>query len=155
MSSGGEDGGGGTASTTTTRASSSSSSSSLPSYRDDDASNPPDVALRILCLHGKGGTGHDFVDRSLLPLRTMVERRLFVMNRGKNADNEDDDDDAEAGCVGDNDTNEDGGISIQWDSLTAPYALDDGGGGYSWWTMPSGVRSYNAKEVRGENRVCV
>lgn len=41
-------------------------------------------------------------------------------------------------------------LSFEWESLTAPYAIgDDKGGGYSWWTMPPGVRSYNAKEYGG------
>jgi hypothetical protein len=75
----------------------------------------------------------------------MVEGRTYAMNH----DNDADDDAAE--CGGNNDGNSI--ISVEWDCLTAPYALDDGGGGYSWWTMPSGVRSYNAMEVRGN--MCV
>ena len=106
----------------------------LPPTSNDSSNN--DVCIRILCLHGKGGNGHQFINSSLLPLRSLVENRLSSLN----------------------DNNEEEGysnISFQWDSLTAPYEIspptdneekDDGG--YSWWTMPPGVRSYNANEVR-------
>ena len=85
------------------------------------------IDIRILCLHGKGGNGQQFVDSSLLPLRALLEKKRSMVDNQCN-DN-------------------DGGFSFHWESLTAPYELDDGGG-YSWWTMPPGVRSYNAQEVR-------
>jgi len=44
-------------------------------------------------------------------------------------------------------------VSFRWDELTAPYEIsppgDGNDGGYSWWTLPPGVRSYNADEYEG------
>ena len=34
------------------------------------------TCIRILCLHGKGGDGKQFLDKSLMPLRSSVEKRL-------------------------------------------------------------------------------
>lgn len=98
-------------------------STSLKSHRSL-RSNDDDVCIRILCLHGKGGDGEQFVKSSLMPLRSLVERRNSL-----------------AGIENNN-------LSFQWEALTAPYEIDNTGG-YSWWTMSPGVRSYNAKEVRG------
>eukprot|EP00584_Thalassiosira_punctigera_P025402 CAMPEP_0172548824 /NCGR_PEP_ID=MMETSP1067-20121228/18036_1 /TAXON_ID=265564 ORGANISM="Thalassiosira punctigera, Strain Tpunct2005C2" /NCGR_SAMPLE_ID=MMETSP1067 /ASSEMBLY_ACC=CAM_ASM_000444 /LENGTH=317 /DNA_ID=CAMNT_0013336101 /DNA_START=18 /DNA_END=968 /DNA_ORIENTATION=- len=96
-----------------------------------DPHHPPanaDVCIRILCLHGKGGNGERFANAALLPLRSLVETRVSKL---------------ELGCD----------LSFQWDELTAPYEMIPPGngknGGYSWWTMPPGVRSYNAKEYEG------
>jgi hypothetical protein len=97
------------------------------------SSTKNDICVRILCLHGKGGEGKKFVNYSLMPLRSLVEKRLVNPSNG------------ELECM----------ISVQWEYLTAPYELipDDDSGGYSWWTMPSGVRSYNAQEVRNMNQI--
>ena len=87
-------------------------------------SNYDEVCIRILCLHGKGGNGDQFVNSSLLPLRSMVEKRL------------------EDQCI-------DGiehTFSFQWEALTAPYEMSSDGN--EWWKLPQGVRSFNAKEVR-------
>ncbi|KAL7546941.1 hypothetical protein ACHAWF_010262 [Thalassiosira exigua] len=81
--------------------------------------------LRILCLHGKGGDGDRFVDSSLKPLRSLVEKRL--------AD------------LGDEGTD----FSCRWEALTAPHEIVPEGNGFSWWTMPPGIRSYNAEEYEG------
>jgi len=49
----------------------------------------------------------------------------------------------------------DNNISFHWTAITAPYQIspptnkEDDDGGYAWWTMPPGVRSYNAKEYIG------
>ncbi len=81
------------------------------------------VSIRILCLHGKGGNGEQFVNSSLLPLRSLVDKRI-----------------KDVGCT----------ISFQWEELTAPHEISSSsGGGWSWWTMPPGVRSYNAQQVSG------
>ena len=90
-------------------------------------SNNGDIDVRILCLHGKGGNGEQFINKSLQPLRSMIDKRCKDNNN----------------------------ISFQWEAITAPYQIspptnkeaDDGG--YAWWTMPPGVRSYNAKEYIG------
>lgn len=89
-----------------------------------------DICIRILCLHGKGGNGNQFVDSSLRPLRSLVEQR--VANQQKY------------------DKLHDCQSSFHWEHLTAPYEIlsGDDSGGFSWWTMPPGVRSYNAQEVR-------
>jgi hypothetical protein len=94
-----------------------------------DASNISSCrTVRILCLHGKGGNGKRFVSKSLAPLRKLLQNRLEQMN----AEHE---------------------ISFQWDFLTAPFEIPSGkiinedGKGFSWWSMPPGVRSFNAVEV--------
>jgi hypothetical protein len=44
-------------------------------------------------------------------------------------------------------------ISFQWDFLTAPFEIpsskiiNEDDKGFSWWSMPPGVRSFNALEV--------
>jgi hypothetical protein len=100
-------------------------------YERPDLEVPPEkseVCVKILCLHGKGGEGRKFINHSLMPLRSLVDKRLANPSAGEAEFN----------------------ISVQWECLTAPYELnpDDDSEGYSWWTMPSGVRSYNAQEVR-------
>lgn len=87
--------------------------------------------IRILCLHGKGGNGDYFMNNSLLPLRSLVEKRASMTDDQECAD-------------GVEDKPKD--FSFEWEHLTAPYEID-GTRGYSWWTMPPGVRSYNALEV--------
>lgn len=93
-----------------------------------------EVCVQILCLHGKGGGGMKFINHSLMPLRSLLDKRLANPSDG-----------------GEVEFN----ISVHWECLTAPYELnpDDDSEGYSWWTMPSGVRSYNAQEVRRMNQI--
>lgn len=110
-----------------------SSSAAAASTITDDSSGTSDesassVPFRILCLHGKGGNGKEFL-KKLQPLRTMVDDRLADANKS---------------C---------GGASIfkyifKWDALTAPYQISDTNA-YAWWTMPPGVRSFNADEYIG------
>jgi hypothetical protein len=106
----------------------------LASQNSPSTSNDNDVCVRILCLHGKGGNGPKFVNSSLKPLRALVDKRAAVMSNSPNQ----------------NDKILDHRLSFHWEDLTAPYELLSGedAGGYMWWTMPDGVRSYNAQEVR-------
>lgn len=106
-----------------------SQTSSVVSSKDDN-----EVFIRILCLHGKGGNGPKFVNFSLKPLRSLVEQRAAALINTPN-------------------TNDNHRLSFHWEELTAPYEILSGedAGGYMWWTMPEGVRSYNAKEVRRYN----
>ena len=93
---------------------------------DEISKGKKDVMIRVLCLHGKGENGNSFVDTSLRPLRTLIERRLESKNEARY------------------------NFSFKWREITAPYEITPGGGGkngYSWWTMPPGVRSFNAEEV--------
>jgi hypothetical protein len=84
--------------------------------------------IKILCLHGKGGNGKTFVTRSLGPLRNLLSNRLKQMNLEH-------------------------AVSFEWDAITAPYEItpskvaNDNDKGFSWWSMPAGVRSFNAQEV--------
>lgn len=100
----------------------------MSSGRDPSDAPPTDegVSVRILCLHGKGGNGKQFIESSLMPLRSLVEQKVATLDLE---------------CS----------VSFHWDELTAPYEIsppgDGGNAGYSWWTMPPGVRSYNAQEV--------
>ena len=93
-----------------------------------------EVCVRILCLHGKGGNGPKFINLSLKPLRSLVEQRAVALTNTPNK-------------------NYNHRLSFHWEELTAPYEILSGedAGGYMWWTMPEGVRSYNAKEVRRYN----
>ena len=104
--------------------------------RPDSGASPEksEVCVQILCLHGKGGEGRKFINHSLMPLRSLLDKRLANPSDG-----------------GEVEFN----ISVHWECLTAPYELnpDDDSEGYSWWTMPSGVRSYNAQEVRRMNQI--
>lgn len=96
--------------------------------RSSAASDSTRRTIRILCLHGKGGNGKTFVSKALAPLRRLLDRRLEHMNM------EDE-------------------ISFQWDFLTAPFEIpsskiiNEDDKGFSWWSMPPGVRSFNALEV--------
>jgi len=93
----------------------------------ESASEHGKRVVRILCLHGKGGNGRQFIVRSLEPLRSRLNNRLLQMNIEH--------------------------ISFEWDAITAPFeipstkSIDDEKKGFSWWSMPAGVRSFNAKEV--------
>ena len=71
-----------------------------------NANNSNDgIDIRILCLHGKGGNGDQFVNKSLLPLRSMIDKR----------------------CKDCKDNN----ISFNWEAITAPYQISNDGG-YAW-----------------------
>lgn len=104
----------------------SSSMATSTTSLNSNSSNNGDIDIRILCLHGKGGNGEQFINKSLQPLRSMIDKRC-----------------------------KDNNISFHWTAITAPYQIspptnkEDDDGGYAWWTMPPGVRSYNAKEYIG------
>lgn len=83
--------------------------------------------FRILCLHGKGGNGEEFLKR-LLPLRTLLENSLIA-----------DDEKRKKSEL----------LSIKWEALTAPYQISDTDDAYAWWTMSPGFRSFNADEYIG------
>lgn len=84
--------------------------------------------VRILCLHGKGGNGNIFAESALRPLISLIFTRLEETNAGQR-------------------------ISFEMDAITAPFEIpsgkntNDDNKGFSWWNMPAGVRSFNAKEV--------
>lgn len=84
--------------------------------------------VRILCLHGKGGNGNIFAESALRPLISLIYTRLEETNAGQR-------------------------ISFEMDAITAPFEIpsgkntNDDNKGFSWWNMPPGVRSFNAKEV--------
>eukprot|EP00984_Skeletonema_dohrnii_P021183 scaffold10511_cov146-Skeletonema_dohrnii-CCMP3373.AAC.1 len=102
---------------------SSSAVAATTSTRDDGD------AFRILCLHGKGGNGEEFLKR-LLPLRALLDDRL--------ADEKNKSDDVFARNT-----------FIKWEALTAPYQISGTDDAYAWWTMSPGVRSFNADEYIG------
>lgn len=103
---------------------SSSMATSTTSLNSNNSNG--DIDINILCLHGKGGNGEQFINKSLQPLRSMLDKRC-----------------------------KDNNISFNWDTITAPYQIspptnkEEDDGGYAWWTMPPGVRSYNANEYIG------
>lgn len=101
------------------------------SNRDSSSENNDNRTIRILCLHGKGGSGKKFVNTSLGPLRRLLQKRLQQTDAHQR-------------------------ISFQWDEITAPfkvppgstnYEKDDDDEGFAWWGLPQGVRSFNAVEV--------
>ena len=90
---------------------------------EEESTNNKDVLFRILCLHGKGGNGEEFLER-LHPLRRVVDERLM--------------------------DNKHSNITIKWDALTAPFQIGDNNeDAYAWWTMKPGERSFNAQEYIG------
>ena len=90
---------------------------------EEESTNNKNVLFRILCLHGKGGNGEEFLER-LHPLRRVVDERLM--------------------------DNKHSNITIKWDALTAPFQIGDNNeDAYAWWTMKPGERSFNAQEYIG------
>jgi len=94
--------------------------------KDDESESKQKLKLlsphfRILCLHGKGGSGITF-QKNL----SLLENSL----RSKFKDKK---------------------ISIGFDYLTAPYPLNDVDirDGYEWWGLPPGMRSFNADKYIG------
>ena len=69
-----------------------------------------------------------FAENALRPLISLIYSRLEQTNAGER-------------------------ISFEMDAITAPFEMPSGKNtnednkGFSWWNMPSGVRSFNAKEV--------
>ena len=106
-----------------------SRSGSSKLMQDSNANTDTKKTVRILCLHGKGGNGEKFVNIALGPLRRLVDSRLEQADAEQR-------------------------ISFEWYSITAPYEIPSGriqsdeNKGYSWWSMPPGVRSFDAEEVR-------
>lgn len=88
------------------------SSALLLSKAAENSSFSMPEKIRILALHGKGGSGPQF-QSSLQPLIGALELQC------------------------------DENTKIEFDFITAPF---DGG---QWWTLPDGVRSFNAKEYEG------
>jgi predicted esterase len=87
--------------------SSSSSSSSTPATTKK---------LKVLALHGSGGTAKEF------------PKRLDALNKALLS------------------TCNEAAVQLEITTVQGPFDKDDG---YSWWTMPDGVRSFNAKEYTG------
>jgi len=97
------------------------------SCKDESEDNVSSSPFRILCLHGKGGNGQEFLER-LLPLRRLLDDRLADEKKRSEVISDD--------------------VSIKWEALTAPYQIS-GTDTYAWWTMSPGVRSFNADEYIG------
>eukprot|EP00978_Attheya_sp_CCMP212_P005223 scaffold11606_cov56-Attheya_sp.AAC.3 len=82
-------------------------------------------SVRILALHGKNGSGESFA-KSLSPLEEALSKMESAVN-----------------------------YKFEFDYLTAPFALDEAiisgssSGNKAWWTLPPGVRSFNAQEYIG------
>jgi predicted esterase len=87
--------------------SSSSSSSSTPATTKK---------LKVLALHGSGGTAKEF------------PKRLDALNKALLS------------------TCNEAAVQLEITTVQGPFDKDDG---YSWWTMPEGVRSFNAQEYKG------
>ena len=90
--------------------------------RASSSANTDDMPcrLRILALHGKGGTGPSF-ERSLEPLVAALNDELSSHE-----------------------------IFVDCDFPTAPYSLGtDESAGRAWWELPAGERSFTASEYIG------
>lgn len=95
-----------------------SSSSSLSSTdMDMVSSNVTATRLKVLALHGSGGTAEEFPNR------------LVALNKALSFH-----------------TRENEKLELEITSVQAPFVKENG---FSWWTMPPGVRSFNAKEYTG------
>ena len=113
----------------TTSSRMSSPSSSLSSTMDDQnakssssslSSSTPATTkkLKVLALHGSGGTAKEF------------PKRLDALNKALMSTS----------------TCNKAAVQLEITTVQGPFDKDDG---YSWWTMPEGVRSFNAKEYTG------
>ena len=101
-----------------------------------------EVKIRILCLHGKGNSGKSF--QSLLyPLEEKL-RRIASIN--SNTDNDPDHiPDAQASS-----SRPPIKFQFEFDYLDAPFQMEQGNcNKLQWWTLPPGVRSFNAEEYKG------
>ena len=94
-----------------------SSSSSPSTNMDVSSSNVAITPLKVLALHGSGGTAEEF------PKRLEALGRALAFH---SSDNEN--------------------LKLEITSIQAPFVKENG---FSWWTMPPGVRSFNAKEYKG------
>ena len=95
-----------------------SSSSSLSSTSMDGTSSIT-TPLKVLALHGSGGTAEEFPKR----LDALNKALMSYSSDGDNLE-----------------------LELEIIAIQAPFVKEDG---YSWWTMPPGVRSFNAKEYTG------
>ncbi len=73
--------------------------------------------LKVLALHGSGGTAEEF------------PKRLEALGRALSVY-----------------TSENENLQLEVTAVQAPFVKGDG---FSWWTMPPGVRSFNAEEYTG------
>ncbi len=125
---------------------------------DDDNDNekrpsPPPAALtviKILCLHGKYENGRSFLNRALLPLRVTLEERRRHRQRQQQQRQQ------QQRHHNDHKEHYLENVQIQWEELTAPFPIDPKSApfsnenvneGFQWWTLPEGVRSFEATEV--------
>lgn len=81
--------------------------------------SPP---LKVLALHGSGGTAEEFPGR----LVALNEALAFYSSGG--------------------DDKKKTPLELEITTVQAPFVKEDG---FSWWTMPPGVRSFNAEEYTG------
>lgn len=99
-----------------------SSSSSLSSTNMDTSSyNAATAPLKVLALHGSGGTAEEF------PSRLVALNKALVFHSSSDGDNKLE-------------------VELEITAIQAPFVKENG---FSWWTMPPGVRSFNAKEYTG------
>mmetsp|Transcript_64026 Transcript_64026/g.73644 ORF Transcript_64026/g.73644 Transcript_64026/m.73644 type:complete len:303 (-) Transcript_64026:278-1186(-) len=109
-----------------------SSPSSLSSAMDEEITSSLSSSLlstsadkiKVLSLHGSGGTTEEF------------PKRLHALNKALMSYSSNNVDDGTS-------TNN---VQLEITTVEGPFDKDDG---YSWWTMPQGVRSFNAKEYTG------
>ena len=107
--------------TTTSAIFSTSISSASDQTKDIADTNVPARTINILCLHGKGNNGPSFQE-ALRPL----EESLRNCKQTKQQH-----------------------LSFQFEYITAPFPMEAEQQQMQWWTLPPGVRSFNAKEYQG------
>ena len=94
-----------------------SSSSPLADMDSAPSNATTTTPLKVLALHGSGGTAEEF------------PKRLEALSRALSFH-----------------TNEKENLQLEITAVQAPFVKENG---FSWWTMPPGVRSFNAKEYNG------
>lgn len=103
-------------------ASTSHLSSSDESKDTSTSTNTPTRKINILCLHGKGNNGKSFQE-ALTPLEESLQNH---MQRDQQQ------------------------LSFHFEYITAPFPMEaEQQQQMQWWTLPPGVRSFNAKEYQG------
>jgi predicted esterase len=78
-----------------------------------------ETIINVLCLHGKGNNGKSF-QKILAPFEEQLRKKTSPP------------------------------LNFQFDYLDAPFPMEDNKHDkLQWWTLPPGVRSFNAKEYKG------
>ena len=104
------------------------------SVNEDDDANFESCSriINVLCLHGKGNNAQSF-QQTLQPFQQSLQKEAAAIAENNGAN-----------------------ISFNFEYISAPFPMDGENSdninnehAFQWWTLPAGVRSFNAKEYLG------